>query len=100
MDTLRALKLGLRNLHLKRKLYLCSLLALDADGGRSDCSVWTTATESMNNLALETAQMANSIDTILYEEEGRPPLKDPTETWVYLLNKYQPSLCPRRLGSR
>ena len=74
-DTLRYLKLRLQTLHLIRKLYLCSLLALDADGGKSDFSIWTTASDSMQSLTVETREMTSRIDTILYEEEGRPPLK-------------------------
>lgn len=81
IDTLRNLKLKLQNLHLIRKLYLCSLLALHADGGKSDFLVWTTASDSMQSLTVETRDMTSRIDTILHEEEGRPPSKDSsTET--------------------
>ena len=73
MDTLKALKTGLQGLHLRRKLYLCSLLALHADGRRSDFPVWTAATESMISLASTTNRMASSIANILSEEEGKSP---------------------------
>ena len=73
MDTLKALKSGLQGLHLRRKLYLCSLLALHADGRRSDFPVWTAATESMISLASTTNRMASSIANTLSEEEGKSP---------------------------
>ena len=70
MDTLRALKSGFQALHLTRKLYLCSLLALNADGRGPDFPVWTAASESMSSLTSKTTQMANHMDKILLEEEG------------------------------
>lgn len=70
MDTLRTLKSGFQALHLTRKLYLCSLLALNADGRGPDFPVWTAASESMSSLTSKTTQMANDIDKILLEEEG------------------------------
>ena len=75
-DTLRYLKLRLQTLHLIRKLYLCSLLALHADGGKSDFSTWTTASDSMQSLTVETKKMTSRIDKILREEEGRSPSKN------------------------
>ena len=76
IDNLRNLKLRLQSLHLIRKLYLCSLLALHADGGKSDFMVWTTASDSMQSLTVETREITSRIDTILHEEEGRPPRKN------------------------
>lgn len=73
MDTLKALKSGLQSLHFRRKLYLCSLLALHANGGRSDFPLWTAATESMVSLASTTNRMASRIAKILSEEEGKSP---------------------------
>ena len=72
MDTLRALKSVFQALHLTRKLYLCSLLALSADGRGSDFPVWTAASESMSSLISKTTQMANDVDRILLEEQGNP----------------------------
>lgn len=71
IDTLKALKFGLQKLHIVRKLYLCSLLALHSDGGRSDFSLWTIATESMYNLAAETKRLTCNVELILQEEEGK-----------------------------
>jgi len=70
-ETLKALKLAFQKLHMNRKLYLCSLLALSADGSRSDFRTWSAASESLEHIASETARMAINIDEILGEEEGR-----------------------------
>ncbi len=69
-DTLRALKYQLQNLHIVRKLFLCSLLALDADGGKSDFARWAAAIETMNHISAELRKMALDIEEGLGEEEG------------------------------
>ncbi len=70
-DSLRALRLGLQKLHIIRKLFLCSLLALDADGGKSDFPRWGAAIETMRRLSAETAKMSGAIDEILQEEDSK-----------------------------
>ena len=70
-ETLRALRIGLHKLHINRKLYLCALLALDADGSRSDFRTWSAVNESLHSLALEIVRMTSEINKILGEEEGR-----------------------------
>lgn len=67
---LRALKIGLQKLHIIRKLFLCSLLAIDADGGESDFTRWAAAIETMLHLSAETSKMTGAIDDILREEES------------------------------
>lgn len=69
--SLMALKIGLQRLHVVRKLFLCSLLALDADGGKSDFARWTAAIKMMRHVAKETNAMAISVDSDLWEEQGR-----------------------------
>ena len=70
-DTLKALKYQLQNLHIVRKLFLCSLLALDADGGKSDFARWAAATEIMNRVSVELRRMALDIEEVLGDEEGK-----------------------------
>lgn len=70
-DTLKALKLGFQKLHLNRKLYLCSLLALNADGSRPDFTVWSAASDSLESLAFETAKVTTGIHEIIGDEEGK-----------------------------
>lgn len=70
-DTLQDLKVGLQKLHIIRKLLLCTLLALNADGSKSDFRRWSEATETMNRIASLTAKMVFDIDEILGDEEGK-----------------------------
>ena len=69
-NSLTDLKNSMQKLHLIRKLFLCSLLALDADGGKSDFSRWAAATDTMRHISAETAKMMRTIDDILREEES------------------------------
>ena len=69
-DTLQDLKVDLQKLHMIRKLFLCTLLALNADGSKSDIQRWTIATETMNRVSSLTTTMTFNIDNVLGEEEG------------------------------
>ena len=68
-ETLRALKINSQKLHLIKKLFLCSLLALDADGRKSDFARWSLAINAMQSLAYRSAEAAVDLDTILVEED-------------------------------
>ena len=70
--TLQDLKLGLQKLHTLRKLALCTLLALDADGSKSDFRRLSVAVEMMCNCTSLTARMISNIDEVMGEEEGKP----------------------------
>jgi len=69
-DTLQDLKIDLQKLHIIRKLFLCTLLALSADGSKSDFQRWSFASEIMASVSSMTAQMTFAIDEIMGEEEG------------------------------
>ena len=69
-DTLQDLKVGLEKLHILRKLVLCTLLALDADGSKSDFRRWSVAVEMMCKFSSLTAKMTLNIDEVMGEEEG------------------------------
>ena len=71
-DTLHDLKVGLQKLHLLRKLLLCTLLALDADGSRLDYRRWSVAVEMMCAFNSVTVRMTSHIDEVMREEEGKP----------------------------
>lgn len=71
-DTLQDLKVGLQKLHILRKLVLCTLLALDADGSKSDFRRWSVAVEMMSSVTSLTATMISNIDEVMGEEEGKP----------------------------
>ena len=68
-EDLKTLKITLHKLHILRKLFLCSLLALDANGGKPDFLRWTTATEIMHTLSTKTAESALNLTKILSEEQ-------------------------------
>lgn len=74
-DSLQDLKVGLQKLHILRKLVLCSLLALDADGSKSDFRRWSAAVEMMSSVTSLTARMVSNIDEVMGEEEdfSTPP---------------------------
>ncbi|CAF9909272.1 MAG: hypothetical protein ALECFALPRED_005438 [Alectoria fallacina] len=68
-DTLQDLKVGLQKLHIVRKLVLCTLLALDADGSKSDFRRWSVAVEMMSTVSSLTARSLLNIDEVMGEEE-------------------------------
>lgn len=74
-ETLKSLKSSLQRLHIARKLFLCSLLALDADGGKPDFPRWALATSTMQSLSSTSAVATASLSHILDEEErfSAPP---------------------------
>lgn len=69
-ETLKHFKLGLKKLHITRKLFLCGLLALEADGGKTDFARWSVAIETMNALSAETSVIAGTVDQLLRQEDG------------------------------
>ena len=71
-DTLKAIKSRLLRLHLARKLFLCSLLALDADGGHCDFKIWPVATEYMRRFGCITAKCASELEQSLGDEHVFP----------------------------
>lgn len=71
-DTLHDLRVGLQKLHILRKLVLCTLLALDADGSKSDFRRWSVAVEMMCSFTSLTVHMISNIDEVMGEEEGEP----------------------------
>ena len=73
-DTLHDLKVGLQKLQLLRKLLLCALLAMDADGSRLDYRRWSVAVEVMCTFNSVTVRMTSHIDEVMGEEEGTPIL--------------------------
>lgn len=70
-ETLRAFKMNLLKMHLARKLFLCSLLALGADGGNVDFPKWSTAARIIIALSVETSKAIQEVDDILGAGEGR-----------------------------
>lgn len=70
-ENLKALKKLLSRMHIIRRVLLCSVLALDADGGKRDFARWSIAVDEMQRLALITAEGTDSLNKILCEEERK-----------------------------
>ena len=68
-ETLKALKILLHRLLTLRRIVLCCLLALDADGGRADLGRWGVAVEELHSLGSVTAEAEEQLRRILSEEE-------------------------------
>lgn len=66
-ESLKSLKIKLHKLHNVRKLYLCSLLAIDAN--ISTAPARAALTETLQALSNKAAAAASSLDKILSEEE-------------------------------
>ena len=73
-DTLQDLKNGLQKLHVIRRIFLCTLLALNADGGKADFQRWSATSEAMGALSSVVASVVLDMDDVLSEEEGKPQL--------------------------
>lgn len=67
-----------------RRVLLCSLLALEADGGKPDFVRWRTAVSTMEALAATTGEWSEKINRILSEEERMFP---------YMRRTYHPLTC-------
>ena len=68
-ESLKALRMWQYRFTILRKVFLCSLLSLEADGGRDDFGRWKTAVEQMERIAVVTGESAEKVNLILQEEE-------------------------------
>ncbi|KAI8940298.1 hypothetical protein NX059_003998 [Plenodomus lindquistii] len=68
-ETLKALRTLQYRLSTLRRVYLCSLLALEADGGKPDFTRWSSVVESMLSLARPIGQWSERFNRVLAEEE-------------------------------
>ena len=69
-DRLQDLKVGLQKLQVIRKLFLCTLLALDADGSKLDFHRWSIAVDTITSVSHLTMRMVSDIDEVMGDEEG------------------------------
>lgn len=72
-ESLRTLKILSSRLYTMRKLFLCSLLALDASGESRDLERWTVAVEALQNLNESIKAASSKLQGVLSEEESFPP---------------------------
>lgn len=68
-ESLRALKIATSRFHTVRKLFLCSLLALDASGESQDLLRWTAAVEALRGVNGSTKTAYAKLRDILSREE-------------------------------
>lgn len=73
-ETLKAFKIGFQKLHLTRKLFLCSLLALSTDGGSAGLAKWAIANKTMDALSVEISKITQGVDEVFRAEEGKKKL--------------------------
>ncbi|KAL6168316.1 hypothetical protein ACJQWK_05966 [Exserohilum turcicum] len=72
-ETLKALRTLQYRLSILRRVYLCSLLAMEADGGTSDFPRWSTVVDSMLFTARPVGQWTDKFNRVLSEEEQFVP---------------------------
>lgn len=68
-ETLKALKIGLQQLFMARKVLLCNLLALDADGTQDDFTRWANVAQTLLDLSSKYERSAIALDALLSDEE-------------------------------
>jgi hypothetical protein len=68
-ESLRTLKILAARFHTSRKMLLCALLALDANGEGSDLLRWTTAVEVLRSLNQTTHGAFQKLQGILSDAE-------------------------------
>ena len=76
-ETLKVIKSRMLKLYLTRKLFLCSLLALDATGGHRDFKVWPAATEYLRHFSHLTAKCSLELERRLGDEHEFPVPSSP-----------------------
>ncbi|KAL7945890.1 Mysoin-binding motif of peroxisomes domain-containing protein [Trichoderma barbatum] len=94
LESLRTLKILAARFHTTRKMLLCALLALDANGESKDLLRWTAAVESLQSANMSTKAVFEKLQGILSEEESFPlpptpqlPLTPGKERWRSQLRK-------------
>jgi hypothetical protein len=70
-ESVRVLKILAARFYMSRKILLCCLMALDAQGGKSDLIRWNMASEEMRAVTLVTSEAEDRLHHILSEEESR-----------------------------
>jgi hypothetical protein len=69
-DSLRVLKILAARFQTTRKVFLCCLMALDANGEKSDLARWQSAVDEIQGLSEVTREAEERLNRILSEEES------------------------------
>ncbi|KAK4659518.1 hypothetical protein QC762_110940 [Podospora pseudocomata] len=75
-ESVKTLKIAAARFHTIRKIFLCSLLALEATGDNTDFLRWSTAVESLRALTEATDEGLSKVRQILDEEETFPTVQE------------------------
>lgn len=70
MESLRALKIAASRFHIMRKMFLCALLSMEAQGDETDFLRWTTVVESLRLLNEATHESYRQLKAILGEDDS------------------------------
>jgi hypothetical protein len=73
-ETLKTLKVLLYRLHTTRRVFLCCLLALDADGGKPDFARWRTAVEEIEKNGAAMKESSERLGKFLIEDQRESPI--------------------------
>ena len=95
MESLRTLKIAASRFHVLRKMFLCALLSMEAQGDDTDFVRWSTVVESLRMLNEATSTSYRRLSSILGEESfpapplsgEKSPLSPGRERWRSQLRK-------------
>ena len=73
LESVRVLKILASRFFMSRKIVLCCLMALDANGGKPDFLRWSTAVDEIHGVATATIDAEERLHRILSEEESALP---------------------------
>lgn len=90
-ESLRTLKILAARFNIVRKMFLCAMLALDANGEGPDLLRWTTAVEGLRSMNIATRDAFSSLQSILGEQECKLSF---THQWTILLIDFIASPAP------
>jgi hypothetical protein len=68
-EGLKALRILQARLQILRRVAMCALLSMEADGGKIDFTRWKTAVETMERLAIVSGEWAEKTNKLLDEEQ-------------------------------
>jgi hypothetical protein len=71
LDSLRSLKILAARFHTLRRIFLCGLMALHANGEKSDFPRWNSAVDEIKALAAVTGGAEERLRSILEEEQSK-----------------------------
>lgn len=96
MESLRTLKIAASRFHVMRKMFLCALLSMEAQGDETDFLRWSTVVESLRMLNEVTTSSYERLKSILGDEDtflappvagDKSPLSPGRERWRSQLRK-------------